>query len=100
MSFDHERRAICYNGPHRPCLCPRCPHHLWDVVTDDMRKRGLWNMPDTCLLDVCGRGEQTQEEVAAIMGATRQLVSFIEVRALSKLHGRMPRHEFEKARMV
>ena len=73
----------------------------------EMRARGLWEMPETCALDVYERGEQTQDEVAALLGCTRQRVSQIEEVAIGKLRRQARRQnmsgselEFEKARVV
>jgi hypothetical protein len=45
----------------------------------------LWEIADTCALDVADRGGITLEEVGAIMNLTRERVRQLETRGLEKL---------------
>jgi len=67
-------RADCIGGP-RPCPHERCRYHL----ADD--RHG----PETCVLDVVDRGEQSLEVVGAVLGISKQAVQQAEARALMKI---------------
>ena len=45
----------------------------------------VWEMDETCALDVAGRGGITLEEVGEIMNLTRERIRQVEVRGLIKL---------------
>ena len=45
----------------------------------------VWEMTETCALDVADRGGTTLEEVGAIMNLTRERIRQVEVRGLLKL---------------
>ena len=45
----------------------------------------VWEMPDTCALDVAERGGVTLEDVGRILGLTRERIRQIEVGGLVKL---------------
>ena len=45
----------------------------------------VWEMTETCALDVADRGGTTLEEVGAIMNLTRERIRQVEVKALAKL---------------
>jgi hypothetical protein len=45
----------------------------------------LWELGDTCALDVADRGGITLEEVGVIMDLTRERVRQLETRGLTKL---------------
>ena len=45
----------------------------------------LWEIGDTCALDVADRGGITLEEVGAIMNLTRERIRQVEVKGLAKL---------------
>ena len=69
----HEDRAACRNT--------RCRYHL------EHRGYGEHLLRPTrdCALDVANEGERSTEEVAAILGISRERVRQIEERALRKL---------------
>jgi hypothetical protein len=46
----------------------------------------VWEMSETCALDVADRGGTTLEEVGAIMNLTRERIRQVEVKGLAKLH--------------
>jgi hypothetical protein len=86
-----KTRAECLNG-ERPCPFVSCKHHLY---LDVSAKTGaiklnfpdleVWEMTETCALDVADRGGTTLEEVGAIMNLTRERIRQVEVKGLAKL---------------
>ncbi len=84
-------RAECAQG-ERPCPFVSCKHHLY---LDVSAKTGaiklnfpdleVWEMTETCALDVADRGGTTLEEVGAIMNLTRERIRQVEVKGLAKL---------------
>jgi hypothetical protein len=93
-SEDNERpstRADCVNGI-RPCPFVSCKHHLYlDVsartgaIKLNFPDLEVWEMSETCALDVADRGGTTLEEVGAIMNLTRERIRQVEVKGLAKL---------------
>ncbi len=86
-----KTRAECIGG-ERPCPFVSCKHHLF---LDVSAKTGaiklnfpdleVWEMTETCALDVADRGGTTLEEVGAIMNLTRERIRQVEVKGLAKL---------------
>lgn len=84
-------RAECADGA-RPCPFVSCKHHLF---VDVSAKTGaiklnfpdldVWEMNESCALDVADRGGTTLEDVGAIMNLTRERIRQVEVKALAKL---------------
>jgi sigma-70-like protein len=91
---DSERpktRADCVDGA-RPCPFVSCKHHLYlDVsartgaIKVNFPDLDVWEMSETCALDVADRGGTTLEEVGAIMNLTRERIRQVEVKGLAKL---------------
>jgi hypothetical protein len=84
-------RADCANGP-RPCMFVSCKHHLYlDVnpstgsIKLNFPDKEIWEMEETCALDVADRGGITLEEVGTIMNLTRERIRQVETRGLLKL---------------
>ncbi len=84
-------RADCANGP-RPCMFISCKHHLYlDVnpstgsIKLNFPDREIWELDETCALDVADRGGITLEEVGSIMNLTRERIRQVETRGLLKL---------------
>jgi hypothetical protein len=79
-------------GAERPCPFVSCKHHLY---LDVSAKTGaiklnfpdleVWEMTETCALDVADKGGTTLEEVGAIMNLTRERIRQVEVKGLAKL---------------
>lgn len=94
-SLDHLRphfREQCATGP-RPCPWVSCKFHLYlDVnpATGSIKLNfpdlEVWEMAETCALDVADRGGITLEEVGAILNLTRERIRQVEVHGLEKLH--------------
>lgn len=84
-------RADCQNVK-RPCPFVSCKHHLYlDVnpTTGSIKLNfpdlEVWEMEETCALDVADRGGITLEEVGEIMNLTRERIRQVELRGLEKL---------------
>jgi hypothetical protein len=76
----------------RPCPYVSCKHHLYLDVNPETGSIKLnfpdlevWEMTETCSLDVADRGGITLEEVGAILNLTRERIRQVEVRGLLKL---------------
>ena len=84
-------RAECAGG-ERPCPFVSCKYHLFLDVNPDTGSIKLnfphmevWEMQETCALDVADKGGITLEEVGEIMNLTRERIRQVEVRGLLKL---------------
>jgi hypothetical protein len=89
--YKPRARAECVDGP-RPCPYVSCKHHLYlDVsartgaIKLNFPDLEVWDMNETCALDVADRGGTTLEDVGAIMNLTRERIRQVEVKALAKL---------------
>ena len=76
----------------RPCPYVSCKHHLYLDVNPETGSIKLnfpdlevWDMAETCSLDVADRGGITLEEVGEILNLTRERIRQVEVRGLLKL---------------
>lgn len=76
----------------RPCPWVSCKHHLYLDVNPETGSIKLnfpdlevWEMKETCALDVADRGGITLEEVGEILNLTRERIRQVEVRGLLKL---------------
>jgi len=91
---DYEKprtREECYAGP-RPCPYVSCKHHLYIDVSArtgaiklNFPDLEVWDLGESCALDVADRGGTTLEDVGAIMNLTRERIRQVEVKALAKL---------------
>lgn len=91
---DYEKprtRSECAEGP-RPCPFVSCKHHLYIDVSPrtgaiklNFPDLEVWEMGESCALDVADRGGTTLEDVGAIMNLTRERIRQVEVKALAKL---------------
>jgi len=84
-------RAECA-GMDRPCPFVSCKYHLYiDVhpirgsIKLNFPDLDVWDMPETCALDIADRGGITLEEVGEIMNLTRERVRQVETAGLAKL---------------
>ena len=84
-------RAECADAP-RPCPFVSCKYHLFIDVSPrtgaiklNFPDLEVWELPESCALDVADRGGTTLEDVGAIMNLTRERIRQVEVKALAKL---------------
>ena len=84
-------RADCVDG-HRPCPFVSCKYHLYiDVhpvrgsIKVNFPDVEVWEMTETCALDIADRGGITLEEVGEIMNLTRERVRQVETAGLARL---------------
>ena len=94
--LDYSRpgsRTECRSGV-RPCLFVSCRYHLYlDVnpVTGSIKinfpEKEVWELENTCALDVAEKGGITLEEVGDIMNLTRERIRQVEVSGLDKIRG-------------
>lgn len=84
-------RNECAEGP-RPCPFVSCQRHLFIDVSPrtgaiklNFPDLEVWEMGESCALDVADRGGTTLEDVGAIMNLTRERIRQVEVKALAKL---------------
>jgi len=89
-------RGDCASMP-RPCPFVSCANHLYLDVNEESGAIKLnfphlevWQMAETCSLDVADRGGTTLEEVGALTNVTRERVRQIETRAVSRLRHAAP----------
>lgn len=84
-------RAECVDM-ERPCPYVSCKYHLYiDVhpvrgsIKINFPDVEVWEMTETCALDIADRGGITLEEVGEIMNLTRERVRQVETAGLAKL---------------
>lgn len=84
-------RAECVDM-ERPCPFVSCKYHLYlDVhpvrgsIKVNFTDIEVWEMTETCALDIADRGGITLEEVGEIMNLTRERVRQVETAGLAKL---------------
>jgi hypothetical protein len=84
-------RGECIDGP-RPCPFVSCKYHLFIDVSPrtgaiklNFPDLEVWEMNESCALDVADRCGTTLEDVGAIMNLTRERIRQVEVKALAKL---------------
>ena len=85
-----KSRADCVDM-ERPCPYVSCKYHLYiDVhpvrgsIKVNFPDLEVWEMTETCALDVADRGGITLEEVGEIMNLTRERVRQVETAGLAK----------------
>lgn len=86
-----KTRADCKGGP-RPCPFISCKHHLYVDVSPrtgaiklNFPDLEVWELSESCALDIADHGGTTLEDVGAIMNLTRERIRQVEVKALAKL---------------
>ena len=94
QKFEHLRpqtRGECAHAV-RPCPWVSCKYHLYlDVnpekgsIKVNFPDREVWEMEETCALDVADRGGITLEDVGEILNLTRERIRQVEGNGLDKL---------------
>jgi hypothetical protein len=84
-------RGECTNVA-RPCPYVSCKYHLYiDVnprtgsIKINFPDKEVWELKNSCALDVAQQGGITLEEVGEILNLTRERIRQVEVRGLMKL---------------
>jgi hypothetical protein len=101
LALAEELKSFAYDRPDarhqcesavRPCPFVSCKHHLYLDVNPETGSIKLnfpdlevWEMAETCALDVADRGGITLEEVGEILNLTRERIRQVEVKGLEKL---------------
>jgi hypothetical protein len=89
-----EVRDDCIQGAHaeRPCPYVSCKYHLFLDVSPrsgaiklNFPDLEVWELSETCALDVADRGGVTLDDVGAIMNLTRERIRQLETRGVAKL---------------
>lgn len=83
-------RAQCKGAP-RPCPYVSCRYHLYlDVnrfgaIKYNFPDLEVWEIPQSCALDVADKGPVALERIADLMNITRQAAQLIEGRAKNSM---------------
>lgn len=84
-------RGECIDGP-RPCPFVSCKYHLFVDVSPSTGAIKLnfpdlevWELAESCALDIADQGGKRLEDVGAIMNVTRERVRQIEHMAIAAL---------------
>lgn len=92
MAMMHPKRRGDCEGGQRPCPWVSCQYHLYldvnpDTGTIKLRHPGreVWELEESCALDVADRGGLTLEEVGRLSGLTRERIRQVEAAALAEL---------------
>lgn len=94
LDVDQERpetRDDCRLS-ERPCPFVSCKYHLYLDVNPSTGSIKLnfpdlevWELPETCALDVAERGGMTLEEVGELLNLTRERIRQVESKGLDKV---------------
>ncbi len=90
-SLRPQTRGDCRNAT-RPCPWISCKYHLYLDVNPQTGSIKLnfpdlevWEMTETCALDVADRGGITLEDVGSLLNLTRERIRQVELSGLQKL---------------
>ena len=86
-----RRRSECRGG-QRPCPHVACKYHLYLDVNPDTGSikfnfpdKEVWELGESCALDVAERGGVTLEEVGFYMNLTRERIRQVEFNGMRKI---------------
>jgi hypothetical protein len=99
-----ETREDCRLG-ERPCPYVSCKYHLYlDVnprtgsIKLNFPDLEVWELPETCALDVAERGGMTLEEVGELVNLTRERIRQVESAGIDKIQDDYTDSEIKTAR--
>lgn len=99
-----EKREDCRLG-ERPCPYVSCKYHLYlDVnprtgsIKLNFPDLEVWELPETCALDVAERGGMTLEEVGELVNLTRERIRQVESAGIDKIQDTYSDAEIQTAR--
>lgn len=94
------RRSQCVDGP-RPCPWVSCKFHLYLDINPESGSVKLnfpdlevWEMAETCALDVADKGGITLEEIGGTLNLTRERIRQVEAAGMGKMKGEL-QEDFE-----
>jgi hypothetical protein len=86
-----KTRGDCERG-ERPCPWVRCKFHLYLDVNPETGSIKLnfpdlevWELPESCALDVADRGGAILEDIGGLINLTRERIRQVEEQAKAKL---------------
>jgi len=86
-----KKRSEC-KSMKRPCLFVSCKHHLYLDVNPESKSikfnfpgKEIWELTETCSLDIAEKGGSTLEELGTVLNLTRERIRQVEAKALQKL---------------
>lgn len=90
LEFDRPKTRGECQGQARPCPWVSCPHHLFLEASNrsvrlNFPDLDVWDLNESCALDVADRGGAVRDDVAPIANLTRERVRQIEKKALRKV---------------
>ena len=92
IDYDRPKNRLQCKDGSRPCLYVSCKHNLYldvNMMTGSIKfnfpDKDIYELKETCALDVAERGGITLEEVGEILNLTRERVRQLEMSALEKI---------------
>lgn len=88
-----KKRGDCLPGginSARPCRWASCQYHFLRPRTEAEAPEGTLLEPEPlCVLDIADSGEKTLEEVAELMGLSKERIRQLEAKAIRKVKRRL-----------
>jgi len=87
-----KTRLECIDGP-RPCPWVSCRFHLYLDVNEktgtirfNFPDKEVWELKETCALDLAGEKENTYDEIGQALNLTRERVRQVVVETSERVH--------------